>query len=97
MTYLRGMELPTSQPSTWHKDMVVSKANVESVDKDGKTALHRAAQNGHAEIVRILLEAKAKMEATNGDGRTPLHWAAYWGSTEIVKVLLDAKANLEVR
>jgi ankyrin repeat protein len=41
----------------------------------GDTALHRAAENGHLEVVNALLAAGAKPDAVRGDGFKPVHVA----------------------
>jgi len=48
-----------------------------SADKDGFTSLHVAAQNGHAEIVSILIEAGADVNAIDKHGNGPLWTAGY--------------------
>ncbi len=42
----------------------------------GGTPLHVAAENGHADIVAVLLAHKAEVNARNNLGQTPLHKAA---------------------
>ncbi|MEJ2246218.1 MAG: ankyrin repeat domain-containing protein [Acidobacteriota bacterium] len=59
------------------------------------TALHAASQNGHIEIVRLLLEAGAKVDAQGNDDATALHAASQNGHAEIVKLLLEAGANVD--
>lgn len=44
--------------------------------------LHLAAANGHADVVRVLLDAGARLELEDGDGDTPLAWATYCGRWE---------------
>lgn len=41
----------------------------------GATALHRAAYMGHADVVRLLLDAKANARLQDADGQTALHKA----------------------
>ena len=63
-----------------------------------ETPLHYAAKSGHAEVVKVLLEARADTEARYGtDRRTALHVAASRGDKEMVKVLLAARADTEAR
>ena len=55
--------------------------------------MHNAAQEGHVEIVKILLERGANPNAEDDAGRTPLHDAAFKGHVEIVKLLLERGAD----
>ena len=62
---------------------------------DGLTALHVAAEQGDAEITRLLVGAKANVEAKTRIGDyTPLHLASAGGHSSIVRSLLEAGADL---
>jgi ankyrin repeat protein len=52
-----------------------------------------AAQAGHAEIVRVLLDAKANPNARKKNGVTPLVGASFGGHVEVVGVLLKSGAD----
>nr|CAA9277052.1 hypothetical protein AVDCRST_MAG63-3299 [uncultured Armatimonadetes bacterium] len=54
---------------------------------DGQTALMFAAQNGHADVVRLLLEHGASTEVVNIRGDSPQMLAECNGRTEIVRLL----------
>ena len=56
-----------------------------------KTALHWAAENGHKDVVALLLDKMegASIAATDYDGKTALHWAAMNGHKDVVALLLD--------
>jgi ankyrin repeat protein len=70
-------------------------ADVDMRNKYGATPLFMASQNGHTEIVRLLLAANANVDAPcTSDGATPLLMASYRGHTEIVKLLLAADPNV---
>lgn len=60
---------------------------------EGSTALHLAARQGCAEVVRVLLDAKANVNAVNGREQTPLMYAAYHNNAEAAQVLLAAGAD----
>lgn len=67
---------------------------VNAARGDGITALHLAAEHGHAEAARTLLDAGAAVERGTRIGRyTPLHLAARGGHGDVVALLLDAGAD----
>ena len=63
----------------------------------GATALYEAAENGHSEVVRLLLEAGAKIEPSPLGRlfmqRTALHVAAAKGHFDVVRLLLEEGAE----
>jgi len=65
------------------------------------TALHVAAQAGHAGVVRVLMDAGAVTDATMTDGRlagvTPLHLAVEAGHSDVIQLLVDAGSNVNAR
>lgn len=70
----------------------------KAVDTRGNTALHIAAMNGHARIVRALVFAGARMENTHSnDALSPLRLAAERGHLPTVKTLLDLGADMNSR
>ncbi|KAK6507850.1 hypothetical protein TWF481_006272 [Arthrobotrys musiformis] len=64
--------------------------------KEKRTSLHQAAQNGHTEVVKILLEHKARRDLRDEGGRSPLCIAAYSGHLDIVEMLFEKKADAEL-
>lgn len=76
------------------KQLLKQGADVNASQGDGMTALHWAARNADADLVRMLVYAGARREATTRNGAfTPLHLAARTGNVAVVKALLDAGAN----
>jgi ankyrin repeat protein len=61
-------------------------------DIDGGLRLHRAASDGHAAVVQLLIENQANVDARDGYGYTALHRAAMAGNNRIAEMLLDAGA-----
>jgi len=54
---------------------VAARADVNAAEKDGWTALHWAAMEGHTDVVRLLLQNGANVEAVTERGLTPLRSA----------------------
>ncbi len=64
-----------------------SKANINSTNGWGKTALMLAAENGHAEVVSFLLQVKADPTVKTRLGRTAKDLALKNGHTEIARTI----------
>jgi ankyrin repeat protein len=73
-------------------------AEVDAADAGGwavgSTSLHWAGKEGHASVVRLLLDQGADVGARTIDGKTPLHWACQWGQESVVTLLLDGGADM---
>ncbi|WP_439622304.1 ankyrin repeat domain-containing protein [Gemmata sp.] len=62
---------------------------------NGQTLLHYAADKGHVETAKLLLEAGADMNSRDALlGETPLQCAAMFGRVEMIRFLLDQKASV---
>jgi uncharacterized protein len=68
-------------------------ARPETSDRQGQTALHGAAREGHIEIARMLVAAGADADDTAW-GHTPLMEAAAYGRVAMVRLLLDHGADV---
>ncbi|MBD0391647.1 tetratricopeptide repeat protein [Wolbachia endosymbiont of Pentalonia nigronervosa] len=73
------------------EDYIKKGAVVNAKDKDGRTPLHYAVQDGYKEIVEILLKNGAHYDVKDSKGRSPLDLAK---SSSSIKVLLDCIDNL---
>ena len=62
-----------------------------------ETALHKAAAEGHKDIVQLLLSKGASIEARDRSSWTPLHVATRNGHTGTVELLLSKGASLEAK
>ncbi len=69
-------------------------ADINMRTREGHTALHLAASNGRAPIVRFLLQKGANANLTDTNGCTVLRLAAENGHLSTVKLLLMAGADL---
>ncbi|KAG7022568.1 Integrin-linked protein kinase-like pat-4, partial [Cucurbita argyrosperma subsp. argyrosperma] len=64
------------------QDLLNDGTDVNSIDLDGRTALHIAACEGHAEVVKFLLTRKANIDARDRWGSTAAADAKYYGNIE---------------
>jgi ankyrin repeat protein len=78
-------------------DALLDKVDVNSKDRNGQTALHRASSCGRVKFVNHLLERGADVNIANIDGNTALHFAVSWNKPEIVEILIKAKANPDLK
>ena len=76
--------------------MLIKKGALINYQTDyGYTALMWASDNGHAKIVKYLIEKCADVELSDTDiSNTALLMASYQGHLEIVKMLIEADANI---
>ncbi|MDY6985642.1 MAG: HEAT repeat domain-containing protein [Candidatus Thermoplasmatota archaeon] len=66
-------------------------------NRNGWTALMKAAANGQTETAVSLIETGADIDAKNGDEWTALMLASNRGHVDTVKALIDAGADIEAR
>jgi len=67
-------------------------------DPDGLTLLHWAADRGHTDIARMLLNRdKDLLDMQDEEGQTALHYAASCGHKELVVFLLNLGADSEIK
>jgi len=73
------------------KSLLELGADINKRASMGDTALYRASEAGHEDIVRLLLDAGAETSGSNS--RRPLHAACEHSYTEIVDMLLESGAG----
>ncbi|XP_023364986.1 ankyrin repeat and sterile alpha motif domain-containing protein 1B isoform X4 [Otolemur garnettii] len=71
-----------------------SHSRVNEQNNENETALHCAAQYGHAEVVAVLLEELTDPTIRNSKLETPLDLAALYGRLRVVKMIISAHPNL---
>lgn len=74
----------------------VNVANVNGVFA-GHTALQAASQNGHLEVIQVLLQQTADVEIEDKDGDRAVHHAAFGDEPGVVELLHKAGADLNAR
>ena len=61
-------------------------AKIDATDKDGCTSLHLASNEGHCDVVHLLVERKCAVDQTQSDGATPLFLASQEGHHYVAQV-----------
>ncbi len=75
------------------KALITQKANVNTTEPDGMTALHWAVRADDLPTVQMLIRAGANVNATSRYGMTPIIFAAENGDPKVLAALLKAGAN----
>lgn len=65
----------------------------EHEGRNAKSALHRAALRGRAQILKYLLDINVNPDAVDDQGNTPLHLASDLGRAKAARYLLEAGAD----
>ena len=69
--------------------------NLNYIDNEGQTPLHRSCKIGNLNIVKLLLSNGASLNLTNRYGWYPIHIASYFGYTDIVLYLIQQSSTYE--
>ena len=73
-------------------------ADLQSVNKQGLSVMHLAAQGDQALLLAHFKELHGlSVEETDSKGGTPLHWAAYLGSEAATSILLSWKPPINYK
>jgi len=62
----------------------------------GHSGLHMAANRGHLDVVKLMLESKVNPDGTDYRGYTPLSVACFCGRLSVVELLLKSRAEPNV-
>ncbi|MEJ2461327.1 MAG: ankyrin repeat domain-containing protein [Candidatus Thiodiazotropha sp.] len=69
-------------------------ADIESLNPEGRTALHLACLAGHFHLVKLLICEGANVNAIDNEGHTPIFMAVE-GSNSSINLLVDAGADID--
>ncbi|KAH9052612.1 ankyrin repeat-containing domain protein [Lactarius vividus] len=72
-------------------------ANINVLDGGGSSPLHRASEDGHADIVQLLLDHNVDVDLPSKFHQTPLLVASCTGDVEISRLLIQHGANVNSR
>ncbi len=75
------------------RELLAAKADVNSTDEDGTSALQWAVHYGYTDLVDLLLKGKADVRHVNDFGATAMSEAAVRADTEVIRKLLKAGAD----
>jgi ankyrin repeat protein len=74
-----------------------SKESMEELDTRGEAAVHKAANNGHTGMLKVMIEKGVDVNLPKDvpaqAGTTPLHEACAFGHADVVKLLINANAD----
>ena len=63
--------------------------NLNFLDRDGQTPIHRACKTGNLDMVKLLVKHGASQNIKNNQGWFPIHLATYHGHYDILKFLIN--------
>ena len=75
------------------RSLIQQKADVNTPQLDGATALHWAVYRGDKELTDMLIRAGANVKAANREGSTPMWLASVNGDAAILSALMSAGAD----
>ncbi|XP_067946022.1 uncharacterized protein [Watersipora subatra] len=78
------------------KELLSNGAQVVA-DESGSTAIHVAAQNGFAEVARLLLEHGTDVDLPDSNGYTALHKAAGQGHLDVLELLINEGCDIDTQ
>lgn len=71
-------------------------ADINSLNNEQKTPLHRAIYRGKLDSIKFLVGKGANLNVRDQDGNTALHDAAKYNYNKVARLLVDKGANLKV-
>ncbi|ORZ00472.1 ankyrin repeat-containing domain protein [Syncephalastrum racemosum] len=78
-------------------EKVKQAADIAAKDEDGLTALHYAADRGHTDLVKLLLDRGADINALTPDNETPFYYACISEQLAVAQLLMDRGCDTSIR
>ncbi|XP_048769523.2 uncharacterized protein LOC125675771 isoform X2 [Ostrea edulis] len=112
MTTMLGPPHPVAMPTVTKMDklrLAAAKGEMDMVrdllglrtplqpDKEGRTPLHFAAQNGHLDICRLLIQHGCHPDDQDQVRYTALHRASSQGHTEVIELLINQHCSIDIQ
>lgn len=72
------------------------KKDIDVLDKDGFTAVHRAAQSGDGEVLQTLMDGGCDMDKLSSRGETPLHVAVFHRNIDGVNFIVTKCSEKQI-
>ena len=69
--------------------------DVNQVDENGETLLHKAASEGDVDCIRVLFKHGAEVNIKNKDGWPPVHFALIHGNLSAMVYLIECGTDME--
>ncbi|CAC5411813.1 unnamed protein product [Mytilus coruscus] len=70
--------------------------NVDQCRDNGAAGLFIASQEGHTDLVKLILKRNPKIDRGNKHGSSPLNMASMNGHTDVVRLLLERHPNVDI-
>lgn len=76
--------------------LIQAKADIDSVDDSGSTALHYCSSNDNPKLMQLLISKGCNLNTVDGSHRTPVFVAAGAGNLRCLEMLIDAGADVDM-
>lgn len=86
---------PLCDCSKCTKKVYEAQPDLNAKNKNGQTALHIAAKNGHPRMISLLLALGLDAKAEDEFKFQPIHYSAMYGFQNVLLLLLHAKSNIK--
>ncbi|KNC76659.1 serine/threonine protein kinase, variant 2 [Sphaeroforma arctica JP610] len=87
----------TRDVTTLSNILQIDESQIGTLDENGGTPLHIASENGHKDVVELLLAKGADTHVKDETGSTPLYLASKNGHKDVVELLLAKGADIHVK